>query len=103
MSASTFRFKITILCSILALFVLTASVIPGLGKVVAQYDIRGVPLLPGETISGTGSFVGDVNIYSGYGRYEIPLYTLVGRGDVSFPLSLYYSTNVRSMEINFKI
>jgi len=90
--------KMTGLLLLVTSIIFVAGVIPGLGRSVVQYDIRGVPLRPGETIWGTGHFAGDVNIWSGYGRVGIPLYTLVGRGNVAFPLNLYYSTEVKDME-----
>lgn len=91
---------------LVGLLILVASLIliigasPRLIWFMAGWEIRGAPEVPGETNYWHGTqFVGDVDLYRGYGRAEVPLHTLVGRGNVSFPLNLYYSTHVSDMEL----
>jgi hypothetical protein len=83
------------------LLVTVTGFVSALAQSQTQYD-KGTPPQLAAGVSSAGSYteLGTVNLSNGGLNFNIPLGTVGGRGNVSFPLVLSYSSKVWSASMD---
>jgi len=87
----------------LSIVAAVSAVVPVSGQSQNQYD-KGTPPQHAVGVSPLGSYIstelGTINLSNGSLNFRIPLATVGGRGDVSFPITLNYSSKLWSASID---